>query len=213
MNNKVRKGFLNNSVEKKNTSKTGNDMSNAIKRTEKRFCGDICIAIDAVTFDEVRCLRKDAYKDIYPEMDLDNDMLDNHAITLYTRNERGEMNSTARLTLDGPGGLPEDQFLSSYRKEKKRLIEWGRFIIVDGNISLLKKYYESVFSIATNLNCDSIVMAMKPKDIPFHERLTGVNIVKKDMKITYGGPYSLACVVWDITDTKDAFFNWIGAEK
>ena len=172
--------------------------------------GDICVAVDATTFEEIRQLRKHAYRTIYPTMDLDNDLLDGNAITLYTRNAFGRLNSTARLALDGPRGLPEDRFLSKYRAGKKRLIEWGRFIINEGNTGLLKKYYESVFRISSQLDCDSIIMAMKPKDIAFHKRLIGVKVIAQDMEITYGGPYRLACVAWEITNTKQTFFNWIG---
>lgn len=174
---------------------------------------DMRIAIDTATLSEIRQLRKDKYKGIYPDMDLDNDLLDQSAIVVYTRNEQGEVNSTARFALDGPTGLPEDEFLADYRQRKKRLLEFGRFIISGGGNFLLKAYYRTAYAIATNLHCDAIVMAMKPKDISFHQRLIGVNVISRDMGITYGGPFSLACVVWEITNTKAIFFNWIGVEK
>ncbi len=170
---------------------------------------DVRIAIDSVTLGEIKMLRKRRYRNIYPSMDLDGDALDQHAITLFTRNEAGRINSTARLGVGGPVGLPEDKFLDEYRATGKKLIEWGRFIIEEGDIVLLKRYYEAVFTISTQLGFDSVVMAMKPKDISLHRRLIGVKVIKDDMKITYGGPFSLACVVWELDETKPTFFKWI----
>ena len=181
--------------------------------TVGRTCGDICVAVDQATLDEIRCLRKSEYKNIYPTMDLDNDPLDDSALTIYTRSKYGNINSTARLALDGPHGFPEDSFLDDYRKRGRRLIEWGRFIIKGGDIQLLKRYYWTVFSVASRLNCDAIVMAMKPKDISLHKRVIGIDVVAPDMKINYGGHHSLACVVWEVEGTKPTFFQWIGINK
>lgn len=177
---------------------------------QRSLCGDIGIAIDSVTREEIRRLRKKYYRDIYPDMDLDNDQLDLSAITLYTRNLKGEVNSTARLTVDGPVGFPQEQCLKQYRNEGKHLMELGRFVIADSGLNLLKTYYQAFYSIARNLQIDSIVMSMKPKDIAFHQRLLNVNVISRDTGITYGGPISLACVVWDLARTSDKFFDWLG---
>ena len=170
---------------------------------------DIRVAIDCPTLLEIKQLRKRQYQEIYPDMDLENDQLDQCAITLFTRNAAGEINSTARLSMDGPLGLPEDEHLKNYRKSGKRLMEWGRFIIVDGSTVLLKRYYEAIFALASCLGVDAVVMAMKPKDISLHQRLLGIKIIKQDMGVSYGGPYSLACVVWELNLTDASFFTWI----
>lgn len=170
---------------------------------------DVMVAIDEATMAEIRRLRKRQYRDIYPDMDLDNDLLDDHSITLYTRGLQGQINSTARLGFDGPVGLPEDEFLQAYRSRGFRLVEWGRFIIENGDKALLKRYYETVFTLSRRMGFDAVVMAMKPKDISLHQRLIGVDVVQDDMNINYGGPYSLACVVWDLASTKNSFFNWL----
>lgn len=180
---------------------------------QEKHWSDICISVDSPTLNEIRKLRKKEYRDIYPTMDLDNDVLDESALTLYTRNNRGEINSTARLAVDGPHGFPEDDFLEDYREQGKRMVEWGRFIIVGHDRKLLRSYYRTVFNLALNLNVDAIVMAMKPKDIKLHKRLVGLKTICPDMGINYGGPHSLACVVWEIEKTKKRFFKWIGGGK
>ena len=169
----------------------------------------IGIVIDSKTREEVKRFRKKHYRKIYPEMDLDNDVLDDSALTLYTRDKNGDISSTARLSVDGPCGLPQDYYLTEYRKKGARLMELGRFIIDDGNLELLKDYYRAFFSIAHNLQRDAIVMSMQPNHISFHQKLIGVRVIAENTE-TYGGPYSLACVVWEIKATSRKFFTWIG---
>jgi len=171
----------------------------------------IGIAIGSKSMEEIKRFRKSRYKDIYPDMDLDNDVLDDSALTLYTKDENGQVNSTARLSVDGPYGLPQDQYLTEYRDKGARLMELGRFIINEGNLGLLKEYYRAFFSIARNLQRDVIVMSMQPHHIGFHKKLIGVRVIAEDTE-TYGGPYSLACVVWEIKATSRKFFTWIGGE-
>ena len=174
------------------------------------FFSDIGIAIDSKTRQAIKCFRKTHYRDIYPDMDLDNDVLDESALTLYTRNEKGNVNSTARLTVDGGSvDLPQEQFLGEYRKAGLNLMELGRFIIQDGNLELLKSYYRAFHRVASNLQCDAIVMSMKHKDVRLHQRLIGLRVIAENTE-TYGGPYSLDVVIWDIKATDPKFFEWIG---
>ncbi len=172
----------------------------------------IGIAVESKTMAEIKRFRKMHYKDIYPDMDLDNDELDDSALTLYARDKKGNINSTARLSVDGPYGLPQDRYLAEYRETNARLMELGRFIINEGNLELLKDYYRAFFSIAQNLQSDAIVMSMQPNHISFHQKLIGVHVIAEDTE-TYGGPYSLACVVWEIKTTSWKFFTWIGRER
>ena len=169
------------------------------------------VVIDSKTREEVRQFRKTHYRYIYPDMDLDNDPLDDNALTLYTRNTEDHVDSTARLGLDRPLGFPQERYLKEYRKKGTRLIELGRFIIDEGNLILLKSYYRGFYSLALNLQCDAIVMSMQPRHIRFHQRLTGLQIIAKDTE-SYGGPHSLACVIWEINATLPKFFEWIGEE-
>ena len=169
----------------------------------------IGIVIDSKTREEVKRFRKKHYKEIYPDMDLDNDVLDDSALTLYTRDKIGRVSSTARLSVDGSYGLPQDRYLTEYRERGVRLMELGRFIINEGNLGLLKDYYRAFFSIAQNLQSDVIVMSMQPHHISFHQKLMGVHVIAENTE-TYGGPYSLACVVWELNATSRKFFTWIG---
>ncbi len=170
---------------------------------------DIRVAIDVQTLDEIKALRKKHYREIYPDMELDNDELDQHGLVLYTRDSTGAIVSTARLAHDGPDGLPEEQHLRAHRARGIRLVEWGRFIIASKEPALLQRYYQSVYTLSVNMGFDAIVMAMKPKDVSLHQRLMGLEVVAEDTGVTYGGPYSLACVIWDLTSTKPQFFEWL----
>ena len=170
---------------------------------------DIRVAIDFQTFEEIKALRKVRYRNIYPDMDLDNDELDQHGLVLYTRDNSGAIVSTARLAHDGPNGLPEEQHLQAHRARGIRLVEWGRFIIATKEPALLQRYYQTVYTLSVNLGFDAIVMAMKPKDVSLHQRLMGVEVVSEDTGVTYGGPHSLACVIWNLTSTKPQFFDWL----
>jgi hypothetical protein len=177
--------------------------------SKRQIHTDICVSTDITTLREIRLLRKCEYKKIYPKMDLDNDSLDNSAIILYTRNKKGQITSTARLAF-GPDGFCEEEYLREYRKQGKRLMEFGRFVIKKGNGPLLRAYYSSILTLASNLRYDAIVMAMQPRHIEFHRRVVGVKVVEPDMGITFGGPCRLACVVWEIEATKPIFFKWLG---
>ncbi len=171
----------------------------------------IGIAIDRKTMEEIKHFRKIHYEDIFPDMDLDNDLLDDSALTLYTRDQHGHINSTARLSVDGPYGFPQDRYLMEYREAGAHLMELGRFIINEGNLGLLKDYYRAFFSIAQSLQCDAIVMSMQPNHISFHQKLMGIHVIAEDTE-TYGGPFSLACVIWEIKATSRKFLTWIGRE-
>lgn len=170
---------------------------------------DIRVVTDQRTLQEVRDLRKYKYRYVYPDMDLDNDVLDSQALILYTRNTHGRVDSTARLSVDGLHEFPESQYLEEYRSNGYRMMEWGRFAILNQNRKLLKSYYRAVYHLATQLNYDAVIMAMKPRNIAMHQSLIGLRILEEDTKVTYGGPHSLACVSWELDSTKERFFKWI----
>lgn len=166
---------------------------------------------------EVRELRAAEYKIIYPSIDVHNDNYDYSAIIFYARDQLGEVSSTARLVVDGEEGLPEDSYfppeVSEYRRQRKRLMEFGRFVIHEGTYQLLKAYYRAFYDTAKQLKTDIILIAVKPKDIDFHLRLTGAKLLSTDIGVTYGGENSLACVAWEIENTAARFFDWVGGEK
>jgi len=166
---------------------------------------------------EVRELRALEYKTHYPSINVHNDIYDASAIIYYSRNQHGHVNSTARLVIDGASGLPEDKFfpprVTEYRYQDKYLMELGRFIIRDSSPPLLKAYYKAFYDTALAHMVDVILMAMKPKDVSFHQRLIGAELLSSDINVTYGGAYSLTCVAWEISKTKPRFFDWIGGEK
>ncbi|MFK8080282.1 MAG: hypothetical protein AB8B97_08360 [Granulosicoccus sp.] len=178
---------------------------------EKKDRADISIALDPVVVDEIRKFRKREYQPVYPGMDLDNDVLDRQALILYSRNISGDINSTARLSFDGPHPLPEEKYLRDYRRSGQRVMELGRFVSKRGGLQLLKNYYRAFYSVAQRTGCDVIVMAMQPGHIRFHERKMGVNILQLETGVTYGGKHNLACVAWEIKKTQPQFHQWIAS--
>ena len=163
---------------------------------------------------EVRELRAARYRSIYPSIDVHADPFDKTALILFSRDAQGGVNGSARLAMDRELGLPEDAYFPSevkeYRQSGLSLMELGRFVIRDGDTDLLKIYYRGFYEVATALGVDVILMAMKPKDVSLHRRLMGAELLAGDMSLTYGGPYSLACMAWHLTRTDSRFFAWIG---
>jgi len=207
--NKTQFGDIMAQSEEKLTPKSQCSSGESLHKESTNNC--IGIAVESKTMEEIKRFRKMHYKDIYPDMDLENDVLDDSALTLYTRDQHGHINSTARLSVDGPYGFPQDRYLTEYRETGAHLMELGRFIINEGNLGLLKDYYRAFFSIAQSLEIHAIVMSMQPHHVSFHQKLIGAHVIAEDTE-TYGGPYSLACVVWEIKATSQKFFTWIGAE-
>ena len=198
----------------KNTLLKSEDVFNKFNKQAK-VKYDICIAIDSETLEEVKELRKKVYwgKGVYPNMELDIDELDNFAITLFTRNAAGIVNSTARLVIDGGSiGFPQEEFLSEYRQTNTQLIELGRLIIDVDNIELLKAYYRAFYRMAINLQCTAIVMSIKRKDVRLHKRLVDLKILAEDTE-NYGGKNKLDTAIWIISKTKDKFFKWANGGK
>ncbi|OED35000.1 hypothetical protein AB833_31580 [Chromatiales bacterium (ex Bugula neritina AB1)] len=174
---------------------------------------DVSIAADNTTMNEIRKFRREGYKDIYPTMDLDNDYFDRSSLVFYTRGENHSINSTGRLSIDSGQPFPQEIYLSEYRSKGWSLMEWGRFIIDESRTSLLKRYYQALYSVAMQLGGDAIVMSMQPRHIRFHQNRMGIRILERDTGETYGGKVSLACVVWELKHTQKPFFDWIGATK
>lgn len=172
---------------------------------------DIALAVDSVTREEVKQFRKIHFRDIYPQMDLNKDVLDDSALIFYTRAEDGKINSTARLTVDNPLGFPQEVYLKDYRTLGTKMLELGRFIIKDRNKGLEKAYYRAFYKTARALQCSTIVMSMQPHHVAFHKRMVGLRVLAEGT-VSYGGPFSLACVVWELDKTTPRFFKWLGEQ-
>ena len=167
------------------------------------------LAVSGTELDEIIKLRKSSYASVYPSMDLDNDVLDEQAIILFTRNGAGGIDSTARLSLEGRHPLPEHEYLAEYHEKGRKLMEWGRFVIENHERRLLKAYYRAVYTLGMHLWIDAVIMAMKPRNISMHQSLMGLRILAADTGVTYGGKHSLACVSWELSSTQPEFFKWI----
>lgn len=162
---------------------------------------------------EVCQLWQQEYKTIYPKYKINhNDPLNKQSHILYSRNKDQHIVSTARLTLDSPLGLPDDDVypreINLYRERGLKLMEFGRFISQGGNLQLIKNYYKSVYLIALAEKVDVIAMTIKDKDIALHRNLMGAYLLSSNMNTDNGSQYKMACMSWEVNKTKARFFNW-----
>ena len=158
------------------------------------------------------------YKTLYPDIsEFHNNPFDKQAHILFTKDPSGKYTSMARLVIDSSLGLPEDPYfpidIQKYREQGIKLMEFGRFIILDGNPELLKEFYKAVYLIAKAEGVGAIIMAMRAHHVGFHHHKIGAFLLSPDMNLTYGGKHSLACVSWELSATKDRFFDWVGLPR
>lgn len=142
------------------------------------------------------------------------DPFDCRSHLLFTINSEGLVDSTMRIAVDSELGLPLDEEAFGNQTEHLRdrgykLLELGRFHTHNSSQSLLKSYYTSVMSIAEAEQADIIVMAMQHRHIHFHEKIVGVEVVDPMLKTNFGSTEPYATVLWDISNTKSKYFNWI----
>ena len=167
---------------------------------------------------EVYTLWVQTYADIYPAFEVPlNDPQNQQAYILYTRNDTGQVVSSIRLTLDSPLGMPSEDYypqeVHTLRALNYKLMEFGRMINLLGDLELLKRYHRVVYQIAQAENIDIIIMTLKQKDIAFYHNLMGAHLLLADMQIPHGGKHKVACVAWDIQQTKARFFKWVGLNQ
>lgn len=163
---------------------------------------------------QVMAFRQQAYRQKYKGIVMTNhDRFDRHAHIIFADNEQGVVNSTARLVLDSEIGLPEDKLfpplVDEYRRQGKQLMEIGRFIIADGNFCLLKKYYRAFYEVAKSSRVDYVVMIMRRKDLAFHQKLFGIDVLIDKVGENFGSDLDFMCAGWDVENTRPAFFKWI----
>lgn len=157
--------------------------------------------------------RKQEYGKIYPSVEVStDDPFNEHAYVLYSCDASGDIKSTASFIVDSDElGLPEDKLfppeVDKYRNSHKRLMEIGRFVIRDQQ-NLLKSYYKAAYAVAVRKGIDVILMVIRQKDIGFHQKLIGTQVLREDIGETFGSCHPFSCLSWEIADTKPAFFKW-----
>ena len=161
--------------------------------------------------------RKHQYKTFFKDIDtFEDDPYDEDALIFYTEDSQNNIVSTGRLTFDGFTGLPQDPVfpaeVDEYRQQSLRLVELGRFIILEKNLALLKAYYEAFYTISVAYNVHTIMMAMRQKDISFHQHMMGAKVLSDNIGVTFGSKHTFACVAWELKNTKPRFFKWLGHE-
>ena len=200
-------------IDQSETNKGGFYKSAIANQLAKQLVAPIKLVQTSSDLYDVRELWKQTYKELFPDIKgFHCDPFDFQSRILYTKNAQNKTVSSARLVIDSPLGLPEDSHfppeVNEYRACGMKLMEYGRFIIEEGNPSLLKAYYKAVYQVAIAENVDVIMMAMKPNHVAFHCRLIGAILLTDDMKLYYGGENKLAALAWEVKNTKERFFKW-----
>ena len=164
--------------------------------------------------ERVMHFRKEEYRKRYTRIQMASyDPFDRYAHIIFAADDHDCVNSTARLVLDSELGLPEDKLfpplVDQYRKEGKQLMEIGRFIIRDNDRCLLKKYYQAFYEIAKSTQVDYVVMVMRRKDLAFHKKLFGIDVLVDAIGENFGSEHTFMCAGWNVANTRPAFFKWI----
>jgi 2-polyprenyl-3-methyl-5-hydroxy-6-metoxy-1,4-benzoquinol methylase len=165
--------------------------------------------------DKIWQFRAKQYPKHYPNIgNFNNDKHDGNACILYSCNDLGELTSTARMVFDGPLGLPQESILArqigDLRLRGRKLLQVGRFIIAHKTQHLLKAYYRAFYQIATANSIDSMVIMVKSKDIAFHQRMMGDQLLSKDIGDSFGSDHQFVCFDWQLKNTTPKFLHWTG---
>lgn len=156
--------------------------------------------------------RKSRYSQLYPSIRIaTDDPFHEHAYVVYSQDASGSIKSTGSFIIDSEIGLPEDRLfppeVRQYRQAGKHLMEFGRLVISDGE-NLVKSYYKAAYEVAVRRGIDIILIVIRQKNIPFHKRLLGVNVLSEDVGEGFGSPHKFCCLSWDVANTKPGFFKW-----
>ncbi len=165
--------------------------------------------------DKVTEFRKQEYKTTYPTVKVaKNDPFFDHAYVVYSNSENGKIDSTGTVVFDSEEkGLPEDKYfpemVSHYRRSGKKLMEVGRFVIEGRQVQILQRYYKAIYEIARKNDIDIVLMVIKQKDVRFHKRMIGVEVLVDDIDEGFGSGYAFSCIAWHIANTKSRFHKWV----
>ena len=176
--------------------------------------GPVKLVSHPAGFRQVSNFRDREYARRYPAIQLGvDDRFDNSAVTFYTRAADGEINGTARLVLDSKHGLPEESVLARYarlwRQRGERLAEFGRFVIDDGRLSLVRHYYASIYHTCQFLEVDRLVLLVRQKELAFYQKRVGASVLCEDTGLTFGSDHRFAALSWSIATTGSRFLDWL----
>jgi len=173
-------------------------------------------ASDNETYREIVEFRQNEYKDLYPEVTLNEvDVHDRQSVILYTRDNAGKISSTARLAMDGKSGLPEETILRPILAQRGitgNFAEIGRFIIHRraSSAELLKSYYRAFYHIAVAMDVSAYLLVARRKEIAFYQKRVNAQLLCDDIGTSFGSIDHRFCVlIWPIAQTGNGLLDWI----
>lgn len=188
-----------------------------IQEVIKKFSPGVKLVSTPESYGEVMNFRLQEYARRYPAVPQEFiDPFDSNALVFYSQGACGEIVSTARLVFDSHWGLPDEKVLGKLieprRSRGERMMELGRFIIVQDNPALLKAYYRLFYVVTKLLNFDSIVMVLRQKELNFHLKRVGAGLLEFDTGLNFGSKHQFAAIVWSLENTKPRFKLWMGVD-
>jgi len=159
-------------------------------------------------------LWQEEYGKVYPQYVVNrDDPFNAQSHILVIVDETGAIVTSARLTKDSSLKFPDEKFfpveINMYRELGMKLMEGGR-LINRGSLSFLKLLYKSVYLTAKAEKVEVIIILIKEKDVAFHRNLLGAYLLADGIEAGNGGEYKMACMSWELNQTKERFFSWVG---
>lgn len=133
-----------------------------------------------------------------------------------TLDSKGFINSSVRLVLDGPAGLPSETLigpcLAPLRDQGLRMAEIGRLIVgnVEAPTQLSRRYYSLVWAEALCAGVDTLIMVARQSKQTLYIPYFGAHLLCTDIGEDFGSGTPFTLFRWDVRNTAPAFFTWAG---
>ncbi len=178
----------------------------------------IFLSTNSGQLNEIIDFKKDYYNDDRSEVkNFHDDGFDQDSYVLFSKNIKGEIVSTARLLMDSEKGFPEEEILPdsvhSMRREGKKVAELGRLVIVEDTGAMLRRYYKSIYNISMCHDIDIVLIVMKKRNIPSHNKMMAISVLSYDMGNSWDEEQGELCLVaWDIKADQPRFHKWVSKD-
>jgi len=191
-----------------------------LKSLVKNLTTEIHIATTDVELQEIRTFRDKYYRVIFPETHaLDNDPYYDNSHHFYYRDELGNILGTITFAYEGETGLPNEVIFSdgiqSFRDENKICVEVGRFLIAKHKLHnhIKKEFYRFIYLFFQETEVDIVIAMFKESELRFANRIGGATVLCQNTGLNFGSKNDYATVAWDLKQTSNFFFHWVGINK
>jgi len=175
------------------------------------------IVRDLITMADIIDFRSCSYSEHYPEVSHHGpDLFDLNGIILFSRDQAGNISTTARIAFDGRSGLPSESLLqpvTSHLRTKETLCEIGKFVIDDEKESpRLHDYFLAFYLIGVS-NRLVYTFLVPEKHCQFYVKHVGATLAQRNTGQTFGSPGNFSLFLWKPSESTQRFKKWIGIEE